>query len=202
MQEEQFEQAERYVHGTMSSEERAQFEALLHTDKTLAATVATYRAIEDDMRGYGQETALKATLQRLGTAAVAGTPHSAMAPPPAPNRTPGRWATIAAAAAILVAVVTTGLWYATRPADTAATGMATHEKKTGATLPAGDSPAVVETPPAPAATPRADTPKSTVPVTLKSKNTGGTAALFDRHFVPDAPPDDAPPVLLRGPACI
>ena len=60
-----YEQIESYLKGEMPAEERAAFEALLHTDARLAEQVREHRQLLQTMRSFGQRQALKQQLNRI-----------------------------------------------------------------------------------------------------------------------------------------
>lgn len=71
MNTDRFEQFEFYLSGTMSSEEKALFEAELSADEELHTTFEVYRTIETEMRGKEQnsvkETELRGSLQTMNS---------------------------------------------------------------------------------------------------------------------------------------
>lgn len=71
MNTDRFEQFEFYLSGTMSSEEKALFEAELSADEELQTTLEVYRTIETEMRSKEQnsakETALRESFQTLNS---------------------------------------------------------------------------------------------------------------------------------------
>ncbi len=60
-----YEQIERYLNGAMATEERAAFEALLHTDLRLATKVQEHAQLLQAMQQYGQRQTLKHRLNGL-----------------------------------------------------------------------------------------------------------------------------------------
>ncbi|MDX5421822.1 MAG: trypsin-like peptidase domain-containing protein [Hymenobacteraceae bacterium] len=60
-----YEQIERYLNGQMPAEERAGFEALLHTDARLAEQVREHKQLLQAMQQYGQRQSLKQKLNLI-----------------------------------------------------------------------------------------------------------------------------------------
>ena len=60
-----YEQIERYLKGGMPAEEKAAFEALLHTDLRLAEKVQEHRQLISAMQHYGQRQDLRQKLNRI-----------------------------------------------------------------------------------------------------------------------------------------
>jgi serine protease Do len=103
-------QIERYLSGGMASEEKAAFEALLHTDVRLAEKVREHEQLLNAMHHYGRRKSLKQQLNRIHADMEAAEAPAAAAPSPWKVFWNRHMQTVAVAASVSLLSVFGTLW--------------------------------------------------------------------------------------------